>query len=167
MRALHWHTRQDSAEVQAVEDVIVNARQLSMDINAFEGRWPLNTYRDRDANQLSQSALDRLAQAERMTADEYRALLAERVRVRGVYAELFAQFDGCITLAASGAAPVGLGSTGDPAFAVPFSLLGVPALSLPLLREQNLPLGLQLTGFEGGDAAIFAVAAWLVQELDA
>jgi Asp-tRNA(Asn)/Glu-tRNA(Gln) amidotransferase A subunit family amidase len=34
------------------------------------------------------------------------------------------------------------------------------------LREQNLPLGLQVTGFEGGDAATFALAAWLVQALD-
>jgi Asp-tRNA(Asn)/Glu-tRNA(Gln) amidotransferase A subunit family amidase len=158
--------RKDNADVQAFEDAIVGARQLSMDINAFEGRWPLNTYRDRDASQLSQSALGRLEQAENMTADEYRVLLAERMRVRGVYAKLAAQFDGCITLAAPGAAPVGLGWTGDPAFVVPFSLLGVPALSLPLLREQNLPLGLQLTGFEHGDAATFAVAAWLVQELE-
>ena len=149
-------SRKDHAGVQAVEDAI----------NAFEGRWPLNTYRDRDASQLSQSALNRLAQAERVTADEYRLLLAERVRVRSVYAKLSVHFDGCITLAAPGAAPVGLGSTGDPAFVVPFSLLGVPALSLPLLHEQNLPLGIQLSGFEGGDADTFAVAAWLAQGLE-
>jgi Asp-tRNA(Asn)/Glu-tRNA(Gln) amidotransferase A subunit family amidase len=158
--------RRESADIQALEDAIVSARQLSMDINAFEGRWPLNTYRDRDASKLSQSALGRLAQAEKMTAAEYRVLLAERVRVRGIYAELSAQFDGCILLAAPGAAPVGLGSTGDPSFVVPFSLLGVPALSLPLLREQNLPLGLQVTGFEGRDADLFALAAWLIQKLD-
>jgi len=42
----------------------------------------------------------------------------------------------------------------------------VPALSLPLLREQNLPLGIQLSGFEGGDAETFAVAAWLAQGLE-
>jgi len=48
---------------------------------------------------------------------------------------------------------------------VPFSLLGVPAISLPLLREQGLPLGLQVTGFENEDAAAFAVAAWLMQAL--
>lgn len=158
--------RKDSAEVQALEDAIVGARELSMNINAFEGRWPLNTYKLRDASKLSQSALGRLKQAEGMTADEYRTLLAERVRVRGIYAKLAEKFDGCILLTASGAAPVGLGSTGDPAFVVPFSLIGGPALSLPLLREQNLPLGLQVTGFESRDADLFALAAWIVQELD-
>ena len=70
-------------------------------------------------------------------------------RVRALYNSLAAQCDACVTLAAPAAAPVGLGSTGDPVFAVPFSLLGVPAISLPLLHEQGLPLGLQVTGFTG------------------
>jgi len=44
---------------------------------------------------------------------------------------------------------------------VPFSLLGVPAISLPLLREQGLPLGLQVTGFHGKDATTSAIAGWV------
>ena len=67
----------------------------------------------------------------------YRADLAERVRVRSLYNNLAAQCDACITLAAPAAAPVGLSSTGNPVFAVPFSLLGVPAISLPMLQEQG------------------------------
>jgi Asp-tRNA(Asn)/Glu-tRNA(Gln) amidotransferase A subunit family amidase len=70
-----------------------------------------------------------------------------------------------VTLAAPAAAPVGLGSTGDPVFAVPFSLLGVPAISLPLLREQGLPLGLQLTGFNGKDETLSAIAGWVEKTL--
>ena len=66
--------------------------------------------------------------------------------------------DACVTLSATGPAPVGLASTGDPAFAVPGSILGVPALSLPLLSENGLPVGLQLMGFEQRDADLFAVA---------
>jgi Asp-tRNA(Asn)/Glu-tRNA(Gln) amidotransferase A subunit family amidase len=100
-----------------------------------------------------------------MSIEHYRGLLAERVRIRGLYAALAAQCDGCVALPAMGAAPVGLNSTGNPVFAVPFSMLGVPAISLPLLREQGLPLGLQLTGFANEDAATFGVAAWLMQTL--
>ena len=70
-----------------------------------------------------------------------------------------------MTLAAPAAAPVGLGSTGDPVFAVPFSLLGVPAISLPLMHEQGLPLGLQVTGFQGKDAAAVAIAGWIEKTL--
>jgi Asp-tRNA(Asn)/Glu-tRNA(Gln) amidotransferase A subunit family amidase len=64
-------------------------------------------------------------------------------------------------LAATGPAPLGLGSTANPVFAVPGSILGVPTVSLPVLSAAGLPLGLQLVGFEGGDARLFAGAAWL------
>jgi Asp-tRNA(Asn)/Glu-tRNA(Gln) amidotransferase A subunit family amidase len=96
-----------------------------------------------------------------MSLADYRADLDERMRIRSLYNGLAAQCDGCLTLAAPSAAPVGLGSTGDPVFAVPFSLLGVPAISLPLLQEQGLPLGLQVTGFNGKDAAAIATAGWI------
>jgi len=100
-----------------------------------------------------------------MGLDDYRADLDERSRIRALYNSLSGQCDSCVTLAAPAAAPVGLGSTGDPVFAVPFSLLGVPAVSLPLMREQGLPLGLQVTGFEGKDAAAIATAAWIEKTL--
>ncbi|MFL5109040.1 MAG: amidase, partial [Xanthobacteraceae bacterium] len=55
----------------------------------------------------------------------------------------------------------GLGWTGDASFAVPASLLGTPAISLPLFRVDGLPLGFQVMGFEHGDAATFAMVAWI------
>ena len=154
-------TRQSDQLVGAVEEAIADARALSIRINTWESRWPLNTYRNRDAGKLSRAMLARLAQAEAMSLDDYRADLDERIRVRALYESLAAQCDACVTLAAPAAAPVGLSSTGDPVFAVPFSLLGVPAISLPLLREQGLPLGLQVTGFQGKDATTSAIAGWV------
>ena len=38
-------------------------------------------------------------------------------------------------------------------------MLGIPAVSLPLLSIGGLPLGLQIAGFVGEDASLFAVAA--------
>jgi len=57
---------------------------------------------------------------------------------------------------------VGLGSTGDAVFNAPASMLGVPALSLPVLGDQGMPLGLQLMGFAHRDAELFATAAWVM-----
>ena len=37
-------------------------------------------------------------------------------------------------------------------------MLGIPAVSLPLLSVDGLPLGLQIAGFNGADARLFAVA---------
>jgi Asp-tRNA(Asn)/Glu-tRNA(Gln) amidotransferase A subunit family amidase len=158
-------TRRSNLQVAAVEEAIVEARPLSMRINAWESRWPLNTYRARGADKLSRALLERLAQAEAMSLEHYRTDIADRARIGDVYSSLAALCDACITLAAPAAAPVGLGSTGDPVFAVPFSLLGVPAISLPLLHEEGLPLGFQVTGFDGKDAKMCAAAAWVAKVL--
>jgi Asp-tRNA(Asn)/Glu-tRNA(Gln) amidotransferase A subunit family amidase len=154
-------TSQSDAKVAAVAAAIEGARALSMRINAWEWRWPLNTYRERDAGKLSQVLLDRLAEAERMSLDQYREDLAERDKVRARYAELARDCDACISLSAPAAAPSGLGSTGDPNCTVHTSLLGIPAISLPVLQDEGLPLGLQVAGFVNGDAQAFATAAAL------
>ena len=43
------------------------------------------------------------------------------------------------------------------------SLLGTPALALPVLEDEGLPLGLQLIGAAGADAALFELAAGVLQ----
>jgi Asp-tRNA(Asn)/Glu-tRNA(Gln) amidotransferase A subunit family amidase len=153
--------------VAAAEKAIAGAAPLSRRINAWETRWPLNTYaRDMDRSGLSQTMLDRLAQGEGMTLEDYQASLDDRRRVRETYAALKDHCDVCVTLAASGAAPLGLESTGDSSFAVPASLLGTPALSLPVLAAEGLPLGLQIMGFADGDAAMFSAAGAMLSLLN-
>jgi Asp-tRNA(Asn)/Glu-tRNA(Gln) amidotransferase A subunit family amidase len=85
--------------------------------------------------------------------------IARRQSNRKVHARLAERYDAAISLATPGAAPVGLGSTGDPVFNVPASMLGIPALSLPILSAESLPLGLQIMGFAGQDAGLFAIGA--------
>ncbi len=109
--------------------------------------------------------LDLGGRAETMTLDDYRRDIAERDRLRAIYRALEAEFDACLTLAAPGAAPVGLNWTGDAAFVVPGSMLGVPAISLPVLEDDGLPLGLQLLGFADADASLFATAGGVLAAL--
>ena len=47
---------------------------------------------------LGKTVLERLAEAERMTLDEYRRDLAERDKVRACYAELRSECDACISI---------------------------------------------------------------------
>ena len=155
--------RHSNATVAAAEDALSECHPLSMRINTWEGRWPLNTYaRDMDRAGLSKQAQDRLEAAEKMTQEEFADLLARRDRIRATYASLREVGEVCLTLAAPGAAPVGLDWTGDPIFVVPASLLGTPAMSLPVLEAESLPLGLQLIGFTNEDAAMFAAAGGIL-----
>jgi Asp-tRNA(Asn)/Glu-tRNA(Gln) amidotransferase A subunit family amidase len=157
-------TRHNDDKVAALETELINAQELSHRCNGWEARWFFRTMSDRDAGKLSRTILDRTRKYEDLTLAEHRADLKERARVRAVHAELAAACDACITLAAPGGAPQGLASTGNPEFAVPASLLGVPALSLPLFEENGMPLGLQVIGYFDRDAEAFATAAWLMMQ---
>ncbi|TMK06162.1 MAG: amidase [Alphaproteobacteria bacterium] len=156
-----WDAASTGAKA-AMADALARIKSAGIELatsQSHEWRWPLNTYRERDAKKLSQALLDRLAEAERMSLDQYREDLAERDKVRASYAELAPDCDACIGLSAPAAAPSGLGSTGDPNCTVHTSLLGIPAISLPVLQDEGLPLGLQIAGFVNGDAQAFATAA--------
>jgi Asp-tRNA(Asn)/Glu-tRNA(Gln) amidotransferase A subunit family amidase len=158
-------TRRDDATIESAEKSIVSAHPLSNKINSWETRWFLRGARDRDVEKLSRVMQTRLQESEALTLADYRAALAERDRIRAIYAELAASFDGCITLATTGPAPEGLQSTGNSAFVVPSSLLGVPALSLPIYQIDGMPLGLQVMGFASQDAQAFALSGWLRDHL--
>ena len=158
-------TRRDHAQIEAVEQAINRALPLTRDINAWESRWPLNTYMERDESKLSAVMRERFHETGRMTVDDYRKMLAERSDIRAAFARLASLAPACVTLSATGPAPVGLSSTGDPAFVVPGSALGVPALNLPLLEVDGLPVGFQMIGHEHGDADLFARAAWVTSRL--
>ncbi len=158
-------TRQNDDKVAALENDLLNAAELSHRCNGWETRWFFRTMRDRDAAKLSRNILERSQKYEDLTLTDHRADLRERARIRAVYADLAANCDACIALAAPGNAPEGLASTGNPEFAVPASLLGVPALSLPLFQVNGMPLGLQVIGFFDRDADAFAVASWLTSSL--
>jgi Asp-tRNA(Asn)/Glu-tRNA(Gln) amidotransferase A subunit family amidase len=81
--------------------------------------------------------------------------------------ELFEQrYDAILTPAAPGAAPKGLGSTGDPAFCTLWTLCGMPAISLPLLQSAaGLPIGVQVVGPRYGDARLLRTARWLAARM--
>jgi Asp-tRNA(Asn)/Glu-tRNA(Gln) amidotransferase A subunit family amidase len=65
-------------------------------------------------------------------------------------------------------APAGLQATGDPAFCTLWTLCGMPAISLPLMRGENgLPMGVQLVGQRDNDARLLRTARWLVSQVEA
>jgi Asp-tRNA(Asn)/Glu-tRNA(Gln) amidotransferase A subunit family amidase len=151
-------TRAKWPELDAAETALTEALAVTTKINAWEWRWPLNAFMARDASALSQSARDRVAMGLAMTQDEYATAIARRAEIRKIYAKLAAGCDGLVSVTAPSAAPVGLTTTGNPIFVVPGSMLGVPVVTLPVLQAEGLPLGLQLLGFEGGDAVLFGLA---------
>ncbi|PSR18844.1 amidase [filamentous cyanobacterium CCP3] len=81
-------------------------------------------------------------------------------------APLWAEYDALITPVTTGPAPEGLHNTGSFKFCGPWTLLGGPALSIPVGRAKNqLPLAIQLVGARGADGHLLAVANWVMAQL--
>ena len=150
--------------VAEFESLIAEAREITHDICGYELRWPLKAYRERGADALSADIGKRLEGWEKLTPEQYRKALTRREEIRRKQAAFRERVQGFITLSAPAAAPVGMG-TGDPAFALPGSLLGAPALSLPLLEVDGMPLGLQLVGYPHADAELAGIARWVMGAL--
>jgi Asp-tRNA(Asn)/Glu-tRNA(Gln) amidotransferase A subunit family amidase len=122
---------------------------------------------ERGRDRLSGWLRDRLARAREVRAVDYLAALARIPALRASFTELFEQrYDAILTPAAFGTAPAGLESTGDPAFCSLWTLVGFPAISLPIMRgASGLPLGVQLVGARHGDARLLRTARWLVEHV--
>ena len=74
-------------------------------------------------------------------------------------------YHGVLSPSSPGVAPKGLKSTGTAEFNKVWSYMGTPCISLPLLEgENNLPLGVQLTGDLYDDHRFLGVANWLEKE---
>jgi Asp-tRNA(Asn)/Glu-tRNA(Gln) amidotransferase A subunit family amidase len=96
------------------------------------------------------------------TAYDYLAAKALQEQLRSGFATQLSGFDAVLTLPAFGEAPEGLGFTGDAAYCAPWTLLGVPALSLPAgFGKNGLPLGLQIVGSYREDYLVLRVAKWV------
>lgn len=119
-------------------------------------------------DRLSPITLDFIETLARATRDDYDAALAVLKHRDALVEELLDGCDVLITPAAPGEAPAGLGATGDPVFNKVWTLLHVPALSVPAgLGPQGLPVGVQVIGRIGTDAETLAAAAFLEDALKA
>ncbi len=155
--------RRSSKRVERLEQTIVDAREISRLICAYEALWPFGELDYRKLPGLSKAMQDRVADGRKISADEYVVLLGKREEMRAALRALAGEVDAFATLSSPGPAPVGLQSSGDAVFNVPFTALGVPALSLPLLKSGGMPLGFQLAGFPHRERALSAAAAFVVK----
>ena len=94
--------------------------------------------------------------------DRYDAALVLARNCRRTLSDVFVDCDVLLAPSAMGAAPEGLGMTGDPIFNRIWTLLRVPCVSIPVAAAPNgLPVGLQVIGAPGSDAQTLAAAHWL------
>ncbi|TCK21823.1 amidase family protein [Pseudonocardia endophytica] len=156
------HRRNDPA-VAELELALRGALDRARTLINIESLWPLEQIAARYPGSLSETLTERMQTAAAVGRDGYRSLLEWRRTARTAYTKAIGEGDLAVTLAAPGPAPRGLAATGDAALTVAATVLGAPALSLPVYEQDGMPVGLQVIGRRDHDAALFGMADWLRQ----
>jgi Asp-tRNA(Asn)/Glu-tRNA(Gln) amidotransferase A subunit family amidase len=160
----HLGGRVEEFELSAGADELAEWHRVIMDAELavnLAREW--ETGRDR----LSAPLRARIEHGHAVRAPEYLAAKAAAGPLMATFTELFEQrYDAILTPAVDGTAPAGLESTGEPTFCTLWTMLGLPAVSLPLLQGANgLPLGVQLVGPRHGDGRLLRTARWLAESV--
>ena len=94
------------------------------------------------------------------------AALDQSAMLRIAFDQAAEPFDAVLTPAATGVAPEGLAHAGDPIFSSLWTLLHAPCITLPVLIEAGMPMGLQLVGQRYSDGKLLATAAPICEVLN-
>ncbi|MEM7250647.1 MAG: amidase [Pseudomonadota bacterium] len=168
--------REDWPQTEIFERTIANSLALCRLLCSYEMRWALRGYRE--TGLLSEDLAAWLVTADELTLDDYREALRQRDQMRSELTAIAPLADGMITLAATGPAPAldhiavnpdALGTvfkTGSPTFNSATSALGCPAITVPVLAVDGLPLGVQVLAAPHQDWSLTAIAGWLARHSD-
>jgi amidase len=183
-RTPYWH-RADAATQAALESafpvlaaagarieaVALNAEfeqlaEVQLRISSYEFYRSLTHERTRYPKLISASLMTRILEGGAVTRAQYvRAEeIAERCRAR--LNDVYRNYDVLLSPSATGEAPHGLTSTGDPIFGLTWTLMHGPAITLPVFTGTlGLPIGAQVTGPRGADARTLVAAEWIRRAL--
>ena len=141
--------------VQAQTDIMFAEQAQSLAHERLK-HWP----------QISARLQGILAEGLAVTHERYDAAQMLARNCRRTLTGVFADCDVLLAPSATGAAPAGLGMTGDPVFNRMWTLLRAPCVNVPVAVAANgLPVGLQVIGAFGCDAQTLAAAHWVHQTL--
>ncbi len=150
-------------ELRDYEDATARTPEFFFDAMLWEFRWPLRAWRELRPGTISEAIEGYIDKAVAMTLADYQRAAARREELRRRHRGLAGKVDGFITLAHIGPGQKGQPKVGTPWYNDASSAIGAPTFNLPLLSIEDLPLGVQLMGFEGRDEDLAAMARWFLE----
>ena len=126
----------------------------------------LGPYYDTARDRMDPKTVKRVEAGLPVSARDYLTALDKAEKMQAALAGFFADVDAVLTPAAPGQAPRDLGTTGNAVFNGYWTMMGVPAVSAPLLKgDSGLPMGVQVVCPWGEDGRAVAVARWLANQI--
>lgn len=168
--------RDDNSAFKDLESAVEGAGDICSSITSWENRWAQRNLVNESPNGISERAKATLAKAEAMSPDDYRAALRGRARAQLHHSSVSPFADAIISLSCPGPAPLhpidepgkplAPRPTGDAIFNYPSSMLFAPAVTMPLLGVNDLPVGVQVIGQQGEDARMTGIARWILDTIE-
>ena len=161
--------RVEEQEMPSLETVA----ELAGTVQGAENAGYYGVLADAAGEAMSPGLRERIAKGRKISVEAYiRALNARERAAAAIDMQLAMSHTAILTLAAPGPAPKTLASTGNPIFNSPWTYLGHPCVTLPLLEVPtssggSMPIGVQLIGARRDDARLLRTAQWLVDHLAA
>lgn len=125
--------------------------------------WPMAQLKADNPSAFSEPMHSYIDRVQTLTSEHYAAALDRREALRTMHRKCYRRVDGFVTLAHIGPGQVGQLQGGTPFYNDASSAIGAPSMNLPVLAAQNLPLGVQLMGFEGQDREMMGIGRWLIE----
>jgi Asp-tRNA(Asn)/Glu-tRNA(Gln) amidotransferase A subunit family amidase len=147
-------------------EIVAEAWRIHPTVQDFEAHMAFAWEYRRNYDAMPPLLRGRLDQSKSTTPAAYDEARAVARRARAALAGVFEDIDVLLTLSAPGAAPKGLGSTGDPRFNRLWTLMGVPCVNIPAyVADGGLPVGVQVIARFGDDAGALAAARFVEEAL--
>jgi len=151
----------------ALPEIVAEAWREHPNVQEFEAHqalaWEYRVHYDAVAPNLR----GRLDESKGMKPAAYDQAIRVASQARHALADLFGDVDVLLTLSAPGAAPKGLGSTGDARYNRLWTLMGVPCVNIPAhTADGGLPVGVQVIARYGNDAGALAAARFVEEALE-
>jgi Asp-tRNA(Asn)/Glu-tRNA(Gln) amidotransferase A subunit family amidase len=125
----------------------------------------LANYYENNKSKLHPFTIARFEAGKSVSANSYIDAIEKAKKMKQTLSEIFLKFDAIITPAAPGQAPRDLMNTGNAIFNGYWTMLGVPAISLPLLEgKDGLPIGIQVITSWNKEAELLDISKIILNE---
>jgi len=123
-------------------------------------------YYNTDKSKLHPFTVNRIEAGIPVSAKDYIDALENAKKMKQTLTNVFKKFDAIITPAAPGQAPRDLMNTGSAIFNGYWTMMGVPAISLPLLAgKEGLPIGVQVITSWNKEAELIDISNLIIEKM--
>ena len=143
-----------------------DAHKVHRSIMLHEAAAASRAVRAKYADRVSDFLRKALEEGDRISTSEYERALKKQEALQRDFSRFTDDYDAVVTPPAAGEAPASRDTTGDPSFCTIWTLLGVPAISIPTgLGPQGMPMGMQIIGNQGESNHLLATSMWCERQL--